>query len=185
MHSKEIKLFVNWMNKIAHKFSVVKGEYGGKRFIIFNDINEVSVENIIRKAVDIFFPNGKSKIGKRIVLKSEFNFSLQSFNEEIITEFYDKNHVKCSFEEYIRNSGRFLSQITFHLISIEKTPDSESEESVKSVYMDSIEEIPIYSVEKDSELRGSETDLIHSSKSNISTNEKYNISYDFIFYSYY
>jgi hypothetical protein len=51
-------------------FTQIKGAYGGTRHIVFNDINEISVQGIINKSIDIFFtPNHMiEKIWRQIKL---------------------------------------------------------------------------------------------------------------------
>jgi len=107
---------------------MVKGDAGGRRSILFNDLNDVTVKAIKERAIKLFFPNGQSIKGKR----TEFNFTLQDQNEEFLIDFKDKNDKKCSYTEYLETIGRFASHVRFTLISNKvesQDSDIESENS--------------------------------------------------------
>ncbi len=61
---KPVNLCVVWKDLIEEKnerkYVMIKGLCGGKRFITYEDLNLVTVDNIKEKAIQLFFPDGIS-----------------------------------------------------------------------------------------------------------------------------
>ena len=68
-------------------------EGGPLRYIIVDDLSAVTVQFLIERAKQIYFPNGCSSKGNI----DEMNFSLGNFSRQKITDFYDKDGESCSF----------------------------------------------------------------------------------------
>jgi hypothetical protein len=106
----------------------VRPKQGGKRSINFDDSSLVTVDQIIERSLETFFPNNESHLGN----KNSFKFSLQDFEQKPITKFLDRNNENCSLDKYIETKGLYRSQLKFFFVSEEKSSILESEESEKS-----------------------------------------------------
>lgn len=104
---------------------MIKGLCGGKRFITYEDLNLVTVDNIKEKAIQLFFPDGISYKGNQ----KDFNFKIQDQNGRILIEFKDNNDKICDFNEYLTTNRLYASKVKFNLLSSHKNFENIVQES--------------------------------------------------------
>ncbi|XP_069132070.1 mucin-2-like [Argopecten irradians] len=131
------KLYIGWQNYSSEKYRVVTIKKGGGTRLIEYKADEVqTVESIIRKGTQYFFPNGKSQFGD---LKDMY-LSLASFSGECINTFTDLEGCECTLQTYLKSHGLFSSQYHLYLRSKRReepnklpkpeTPDSQKRPKV-------------------------------------------------------
>jgi hypothetical protein len=87
-------------------------------------VNEITVDSVIDKAIDIFFP--PNYVIQKYGEKSNYSFRLQDSNERILNEFIDNEGKKCMFTDYLDITGRTISHLKPYLLSSDKKLETEN-----------------------------------------------------------
>jgi len=120
-------LQIVWKNVTKDDFTKEKSSklvrigQGGKRFLNIEDSSSITVEQIIEKSVDLFFPKEISKFGN----KSDFKFYLEYEEGVNLNSFTDKNGKICSIDKWIDDLGLKRSQLRLYFLTEQKDEDSE------------------------------------------------------------
>ncbi|CAG2244476.1 unnamed protein product [Mytilus edulis] len=129
---KEIKVRVQWVHFCSSKFQSKRGYKqvfysggGGLREVIMSA--EVTSDDILQRAKDLYFPDGNSSKG--CLQNMEVVLADHSFKR--ILQFTDLEGNTCSYVNYLSSRGLFPSKVSLFLMSKDLSP-SQSDSSNKN-----------------------------------------------------
>ena len=86
---------------------------GGLRRIEYSSNDVATVDFLLEKAKELFFPQGKSKYG----VLSEMRVAMGNFQQEVIKSFCDRNGREVTFPEYLNSYGLYASRAQLYLMT--------------------------------------------------------------------
>ena len=122
--TKQMKLHLGWLHR-SHGQSRYKQvrmkDGGGVREFACTDDENITVDYLKSKAIQLFFPQGASQYGDL----SEMKLELGNFAQKSISAFKTTTGEECTFQEYLKSHGLFASKSNIYLMST-LTGDGES-----------------------------------------------------------
>lgn len=123
------KLHIGW----KHCF---KGEYrqitsrrgGGTRIIPYNVDEPQTVESLTNLGKTLFFPEGKNAFGDI----SDMEIELTNYSGELIRDFKDREGNTCTFQDFLKSTGRYSSQYFVYLQTKKKNVKKELESDLNN-----------------------------------------------------
>ena len=102
---------------------------GSTRHLEYNDseADSITVDFLIKQAIRVFFPEGKSKFGT----VQDMDVELGNFAQEKIAEFKNTDGEKCTFKEYLKDRGLFASKFYVYLMTTLTEDENTLENVVK------------------------------------------------------
>ncbi len=115
---KQRKICVGWLHRSSKnsQFTQVRMKDGGStRHLEYNDseADSITVDFLIKQAIQGFFPEGKSKFGK----VQDMDVELGNFAQEKVAEFKNTDGEKCTFKEHLKDRGLFASKFYVYLMT--------------------------------------------------------------------
>lgn len=106
------KLHIGWRHYRQGEFRQITSRRGGGiRKIKFNIKEPQTVESITEVGKRLFFPNGRNSYGNL----SDMEVTLTNYSGEIIERFCNIDGQPCTFQDFLKSTGRFSSQFYVYL----------------------------------------------------------------------
>ncbi|XP_052777969.1 uncharacterized protein LOC128215309 [Mya arenaria] len=106
------KLHIGWRHYCQGDFRQITSRRGGGiRKMEYNITEPQSVESIIEVGKRLFFPNGRNSFGNL----NDMEVNLTNYSGEKIERFCNIDEQPCTFQEFLKSTGRYSSQFHVYL----------------------------------------------------------------------